>query len=226
MGLFTTIGDIFRGGAKKGQEALEDSQQELLLDVAYDDRKKALGELKRQVASLSKDFDNQVKARDIAKSKYEEAKEAAKRFLDAGDEDNAILLMDDIEDNLKPEYDALVQMVDGLDGKVKQAISRVKKEERNLKSFKSRANLTKTKKKINDMNASVSTTDISGTGKAQRAESLLQRMEAAETDKEQQFSKEEELFGEDASGSTEDLIARSKKIGGGESSAADRFKNL
>lgn len=225
MGLFTTIGDIFRGGAKKGQEALEDSQQDLLLDVAYDDRKKALGELKRQVATLSKDYDNQVKARDLALTKLEEAKAAAKRFLDAGDEENAIALMDDIEDTLKPEHDMLAQMVAGLDGKVKQAISRVKKEERGLKSFKSRANLTKTKKKINDMNASVSTTDISGSGKAQRAESLLQRMEAAETDKEQQFSKEEELFGEDAAGSTDDLIARSKNIGGS-TSAADRFKNL
>tara|TARA_Y100000588_G_scaffold130324_1_gene142761 strand:- start:46688 stop:47374 length:687 start_codon:yes stop_codon:yes gene_type:complete len=225
--MFDTLKALVTGSARKVQHKIEDENIEMLMDEGYEQEKKHLREFKVKVSELDAELTTQKKQLEAATKQYNEAQDSAAALLEAGDEANAIKLLDKIEGELTIKVEGLTQNVNTLQASVNEAIAAVTQKERDIESMRLEVEQTKTKARLNKLNSSISTSAINTDNASVRRKEALERMKKRTDAKAEQLASSEKLFGKNQEDSVENLIKKGKSTGtSSATSAADRLKNL
>lgn len=225
MSMLNMFKTLITGKAREFQHGVEDRNIDTILNEGYEQECASLIELKRQVAKLGGELTTQTKQRDLLKKNLDDAKAAARRYLEDDNEAAASKILDKIENELNPKLEGVESLVASLEANVSKARVMVDQKEADINRMKVEVEQVKTKAKVNKINASISTNGLNSDNKSTERKAAFERLKTRTEAEENNLDAAESMFGENNPDSLESLINDSKKSTSS-MSAADRLANL
>ncbi len=225
MSMLNMFKTLITGKAREFQHGVEDRNIDTILNEGYEQECASLIELKRQVAKLGGELTTQTKQRDLLKKNLQDAKGAARRYLEDDNEAAASKILDKIENELNPKLEGVESLVASLEANVSKARVMVDQKEADINRMKVEVEQVKTKAKVNKINASISTNGLNTDNKSTERKAAFERLKTRTEAEENNLDAAESMFGENNPDSLESLINDSKKSTSS-MSAADRLANL
>lgn len=225
MSMLNMFKTLITGKAREFQHGVEDRNIDTILNEGYEQECASLIELKRQVAKLGGELTTQTKQRDLLKKNLQDAKGAARRYLEDDNEAAASKILDKIENELNPKLEGVESLVASLEANVSKARVMVDQKEADINRMKVEVEQVKTKAKVNKINASISTNGLNSDNKSTERKAAFERLKTRTEAEENNLDAAESMFGENNPDSLESLINDSKKSTSS-MSAADRLANL
>lgn len=225
MSMLNMFKTLITGKAREFQHGVEDRNIDTILNEGYEQECASLIELKRQVAKLGGELTTQTKQRDLLKKNLEDAKAAARRYLEDDNEAAASKILDKIENELNPKLEGVESLVASLEANVSKARVMVDQKETDINRMKVEVEQVKTKAKVNKINASISTNGLNSDNKSTERKAAFERLKTRTEAEENNLDAAESMFGQNNPDSLESLINDSKKSTSS-MSAADRLANL
>lgn len=226
MGLFNTLKTLVSANATKANNALEDANMEDILNENHKNEVENLRKAKLQVANFGAELKSQTAKRDSVQTRYNQAEAAAAKYLESGDEEKAIKVLDSIENELAPELAGLVKLVAQIEKQYAESQRIVKQKEQKINQMKAATEDVKTQHRLNKMKESMATHSLNTNNESQNAQATLERFQERVGRESSRIDTTEELYGENNPDSIDNLIAGAGAVETSSLSAAERLAKL